>query len=86
MLSTLALIALRFTEDSVVKELNPDDVTPGVIGFAFTAVFAIAVILLGVDMYTRMRRMRYRAEVREEISQELAQQQGTDEEQTPSSL
>lgn len=56
-----------------LAEINPDDVTPGVIGFVFTALFAVAVILIGLDLYRRVRRTKIREEVRAEISAELAQ-------------
>ena len=49
-----------------------DQVTPGVLGFAFTAVFVVACILLVVDMVRRMRNVRYRAEAQEAIAAELA--------------
>lgn len=51
---------------------NDDDVTPGVVGFVFTALFAVAVILIGLDLYRRVRRVRYREEAREAIAAELA--------------
>lgn len=75
MLAAALLSAARFA-DITTPEFNPDDVTPGVIGFAFTALFAVAVILVGIDMYRRVRRMRYREEVREEIQSELARGDG----------
>jgi len=51
--------------------VEDDQVTPGVIGFVVTAVFAVVCILLIIDMVRRMRRVRYRAEVQEEIAAEL---------------
>jgi hypothetical protein len=49
---------------------NPDLITPGVAGFV--AIFAIALItvLLIVDMTRRIRRSRYREEVRIKLEQE----------------
>jgi hypothetical protein len=55
----------------IAPGVEADLVTPGVIGFVFTAVFIIAVILLVIDMTKRMRRVRYRAEARERIAAEL---------------
>lgn len=49
---------------------DPESVTPGVIGFAATAVVAIAVCFLLFDMNRRVRRIRYREEVRAEIAAE----------------
>lgn len=68
--------AIRYAQDgpSVVDpNINPDDVTPGVVGFVFTLVFALVVILLGLDLYRRVRRMQYREQVKEEIEAELAE-------------
>jgi HAMP domain-containing protein len=49
---------------------NENLVTPGVFGFALTAFVAIATVLLLVDMTRRMRRVRYRSEVREQLEAE----------------
>lgn len=74
MLTLITLGSTLHAEDGSDTPLyNPDDVTPGVIGFAFTVVFAVAVILIGLDLYRRVRRMRYREEIREEIAAELAE-------------
>ncbi len=45
-------------------------ITPGIIGFAVTACIAIATVLLMVDMTRRMRRLRYREEIRQRIADE----------------
>ncbi|MCZ4300383.1 MULTISPECIES: hypothetical protein [Microbacterium] len=50
----------------------PEAVTPGFIGFAAIVVVVIAVILLIWDMNRRIRRVRYRDEVREELDAEEA--------------
>ena len=55
----------------IAPGVEPDLVTPGVIGFAVTAIFIVIVILLVIDMTKRMRRVRYRAEARERIAAEL---------------
>jgi len=47
-------------------------VTPGVIGFFLTFVVMVAVVLLIVDMVRRVRRVNYRAEIREKLEAELA--------------
>lgn len=49
-----------------------DLVTPGVWGFTITAVIMVAVILLIIDMVRRLRRLNYRAEIRERLEQEAA--------------
>lgn len=51
-------------------EVDPDLVTPGVVGFIVTAFIAIAVILLVWDMMRRIRRGRVRADIQEELEAE----------------
>ncbi len=53
-----------------VSTVDPELVTPGPWGFAAIAFIALAVILLVWDMLRRVRRGRYRAEVREELDAE----------------
>jgi hypothetical protein len=49
----------------------PDvQVTPGWVGFVAIFVVAVATVFLIVDMTRRIRRVRYRAEVREQIELE----------------
>lgn len=61
---------------SPTSTVNPDNVTPGVAGFIGTAVIVLAVVLLLIDMLRRIRRARYRSEVREDLdAQELAARQ-----------
>ncbi|MGW8484438.1 hypothetical protein ACWGJP_15005 [Microbacterium sp. NPDC055903] len=52
--------------------VDPDLVTPGPAGFAVIVVILIAVVLLIWDMNRRIRRVRYREEVREELDAEEA--------------
>jgi hypothetical protein len=57
--------------------VDPDLVTPGPWGFAIIALVGIAVIALVWDMQRRIRRGRYRDEVREELdAEEKAAAQG----------
>ena len=61
---------------------DPDTVTPGVAGFIAIALVALASILLLVDMSRRIRRVRYRGEIRERLEEEqLNSEQLTDEKQ-----
>lgn len=53
--------------------VDPSLVTPGPVGFVAIALVAAAVVLLGWDMLRRIRRVRYRAEVAEELDAEQAQ-------------
>lgn len=57
-------------------EFDPTKVSPGVMGFVMTGIFAAAVILLGFALVKRMRRNAYRHEIRESIEQELAERAG----------
>lgn len=72
-LATTILGVALAAEDT---EFDPASVTPGVIGFVVTAVFALAVILLGTDLVRRVRRSQYRAEIAEELQAELAERDG----------
>lgn len=66
---------LVFTETPMptpVMTVEPESVTPGFIGFAAIVVVVIAVILLIWDMNRRIRRVRYREEVRDELDAEEA--------------
>jgi hypothetical protein len=47
-------------------------VTPGVWGFVVTALVMVAAILLIIDMVRRMRRVTYRAEIRQRLADEAA--------------
>lgn len=77
MSAVAALVAAQLVLTSVTPTptplpYNPDDVTPGVIGFAFTFVIFLAVGALAFDLLRRVRRARYREEVRQKLAQELA--------------
>ncbi|MFJ7287961.1 hypothetical protein ACQXVK_01780 [Curtobacterium sp. AB451] len=63
--------ALAATPSPSPTSTVPDvDVTPGVAGFIAIAVVAIVTILLVIDMTRRIRRTRYRAEIRERLEAE----------------
>ena len=69
-MSTIAA-ALAATPNPSPTSTVPDvDVTPGVAGFIAIAVVAIVTILLVIDMTRRIRRTRYRAEIRERLEAE----------------
>ncbi|MDO9590541.1 MAG: hypothetical protein Q7J04_05305 [Microcella sp.] len=57
-------------------DFDPNTVTPGVVGFIAIALVALASILLLVDMSRRIRRVRYRGEIRERLE---AEQRGFDQ-------
>lgn len=51
---------------------DEDLVSPTWVGFTATLLVALAVVFLLIDMNRRVRRVRYREEVREKIAQEQA--------------
>ncbi|WP_066040439.1 hypothetical protein [Herbiconiux solani] len=57
---------------------DPDTVTPGIIGFVATFGIALITLFLIIDMVRRVRRVNYRAQVREELEAELAAQAAQD--------
>ncbi len=52
--------------------VDADLVTPGVWGFVITFLLVVAVVLLIIDMTRRIRRVTYRAQVREQLAAEAA--------------
>lgn len=58
---------------------DANQVTPGVIGFAVTAVIALVVILLLWDFNRRVRRINDRADVKERIEAELAERRASEQ-------
>lgn len=59
-------------------EVDPELVTPGIAGFVAIALVTVAAILLIIDMSRRVRRVRYRGELRERLEAEAAGEQPTD--------
>jgi len=57
-------------EPTLPPGFDPNTVTPGVEGFIAIALVAIAAIFLLVDMTRRIRRVRYRGELREQLEAE----------------
>ena len=51
---------------------DPNLITPGVIGFIAIFVIAVATVFLLIDMNRRIRRSRYREQVRDELAAEDA--------------
>jgi len=51
-------------------EVDPNSVTPGVVGFLITLFVGLAVLLLIADMTRRVRRVRYRAMANEKLDAE----------------
>lgn len=59
---------------SPAPDFNPDTVTPGLVGFGITFLIAVAVVLLVFDMVRRIRRVRYRDEIRQKLDAEQLQE------------
>lgn len=72
---------MLLAETEAPGEVIIDDTwySPGVVGFVATFGVAVAALLLIFDLVRRVRRVRYRAEIREKLDQE---QQTQDVEQT----
>ena len=63
------LTSLILMEEDLIPaiEVDPNSVTPGVIGFIMTFGVMIAVLLLVIDMVRRVRRVRYRQEIADKL-------------------
>jgi hypothetical protein len=71
------LLAATATPSPTGGTIDPDLVTPGPWGFLIIALVSVAVIALVWDMQRRIRRGRYREEVREQLdAEEQAAAQG----------
>lgn len=55
---------------------NEDSVTPGWIGFSAMFLVALLVILLCIDLVRRVRKVRYRGEIREQLEAEYEAENG----------
>lgn len=64
---------------------DEDMVTPGVIGFFLTFIVMIAAVLLIIDMVRRVRRVNYRAEIREKLEAELSAESEAEDAAEPAS-
>jgi hypothetical protein len=58
---------------SPTSGVDADLVTPGVWGFVITFGLVVVVVLLILDMVRRIRRVNYRAQVREQLAAEQAE-------------
>ncbi|PPG39581.1 hypothetical protein C5C17_12450 [Pseudoclavibacter sp. RFBA6] len=68
------LLALAATAPTPGEELpfNPDDVTPGPLGFFVFIFVAVATGLLVMDLIRRTSRVQARARIREQLQAEIA--------------
>jgi capsular polysaccharide biosynthesis protein len=67
---TLWLYALETDPLIPAIEVDPNTVTPGVVGFLATLFVGLAVLLIIADMTRRVRRVRYRGEITEKLDRE----------------
>lgn len=64
MAATHLILATTTPATGPTKAPEPLSVTPGLTGFAVIFTIAVVLLLLMVDMSRRLRRLRYRAQVR----------------------
>ena len=62
--------ALRAATPTPPPDFDPTSVTPTWVGFAVTFLVAVATVLLLIDMVRRVRRTRYRGEIKERLEAE----------------
>lgn len=68
----MTLIDLLAAATPTPAPLDEDTVTPGWIGFVVIFALTILTVLLIIDMTRRIRRVRYREEIREKLANEEA--------------
>ena len=66
----MTLIYWLATASPTPPPFDEDTVTPGWIGFVFIFALALVTVLLIIDMTRRIRRVRYRSEIREKLAAE----------------
>lgn len=69
-MNLLSMIVLR--EDDPTQSEGAIATSPGTLGFIFTFLMAAGAVFLIWDMVRRIRRVRYRQEILDEISEEQA--------------
>lgn len=72
------MTALRAATPSPSPDFDPNSVTPTWVGFAITFLVAVAAVLLVMDMVRRVRRVRYRGEIREQLEAEQLEAERAD--------
>lgn len=68
----MTLIDLLAAATPTPAPLDEDTVTPGWVGFVVIFALAVVTVFLIIDMTRRVRRVRYREEVREKLAAEDA--------------
>ena len=71
-MNTLLSIFVAAPVPTPTSNLTNDDlVTPGWVGFTVIFIIGVIVIFLILDMVRRLRRLNYRAEIREKLEAEV---------------
>lgn len=81
--SALALLSVYSSSTQKPDEFDPNTVTPGVIGFIITFGIAAITVLLLIDMNRRIRRTRYRGEIRQQLDAEETEAAATADDEEP---
>jgi hypothetical protein len=68
----ISLSAVEPTPSPTPTDFDPNTVTPGWEGFTVIFIIAALVVLLIIDMVRRIRRVRYREEIRAKLEAEQA--------------
>ena len=69
-MSVLGIVLAAATPSPTPTPYDPNLVTPGVVGFIAIFLVAAATVLLMLDLSRRVRRTRYRGEIREKLEAE----------------
>ena len=77
-----AILAAAAATPTPTPTVDPNLVSPGPVGFAIVAVIVLLAAVLIWDMQRRIRRVRYREEVRAELDAEEAAARTEDEDGT----
>ena len=67
---SVSSVIFSVTPSPSPAEYDPNLVTPGVVGFIAIFLVAAATVLLMLDLSRRVRRTRYRGEIREKLEAE----------------
>ncbi|HEV7566765.1 MAG TPA: hypothetical protein VGO31_12480 [Microbacteriaceae bacterium] len=77
-------VVVHLATPSPTPSIPPaDSVTPGVFGFGAIFLIAVVSVLLALDMVRRIRRIRYREEIREKLDAEQAGNGGPEDDTAP---
>lgn len=83
LLAALALPGGLPTPPVPTPSFDPDEVTPGPIGFAFIFLTFVVVALIAFDLIRRVRRVKHREQVRAKLQAELDAHEAQPDEAQP---